>query len=73
MATIYFTNRNSDAETWYVSDVENPIEEVDMLNTEDDNFIDGEQIHFFSYIDKDESEHEFYGYASREEMLDAVL
>lgn len=73
MPTIYFTRRNSDVEEFYASDIEQPIEEVIKLNTEDDNFIDGEQMCFFGYTNKNQSEHEFYGFDSREQMLDAVL
>lgn len=69
MATIFFYRNNSDVETFYKSNITNPTEEVEFLNNEDDNFIDGEQICFFKYTNADYLEHEFYGFNSKEEMF----
>lgn len=62
MATIVKTHANSDAEDLYRSFIskETIDAEIDALNNEDNNFIDGEQINFFWRMEGDFTREEFY-------------
>lgn len=73
MATIYFCKENG-VEEFYQSNVDiNEVKEVvDDLNNDPDNFIDGEQLCYFSYLKEDMKNYQFYGFSSKEEMMEMV-